>query len=82
MNFIFTTILVEVSKARNFIKIRLQHRCFPVNFAKFLRTPILKNICERLLLENDFNRFGTNLFHWGMNPPNEIFDLIIGITVH
>ena len=22
----------------------------PVNFAKFLRTPILKNICERLLL--------------------------------
>ena len=26
---------------------RLQHKCFPV---KFLRTPILKNICERLLL--------------------------------
>ena len=34
----------------NFIKNRLQHRCFPVKFAKFLRTPILKNICERLLL--------------------------------
>ena len=29
---------------------RLQHRCFPMNIAKFLRTPILKNICERLLL--------------------------------
>ena len=29
---------------------RLQHTCFPVNIAKFLRTPILKNICERLLL--------------------------------
>ena len=28
----------------------LQHRCFPVNIAKFLRTPILKNICQRLLL--------------------------------
>ena len=28
----------------------LQHRYFPVNIAKFLRTPILKNICERLLL--------------------------------
>ena len=28
-----------------------QHRCcFPVNIAKFLRTLILKNICERLLL--------------------------------
>ena len=29
---------------------RLQHRCFPVNIAKSLRTPILKNICEWLLL--------------------------------
>ena len=29
---------------------RLRHRCFPMNFGKFLRTPILKNICERLLL--------------------------------
>ena len=34
----------------NFIKKRLQHKCFPVKFAKFLRTPILKNIYERLLL--------------------------------
>ena len=34
----------------NFIKERLQHRCFPVNNAEFLRTPILKSICERLLL--------------------------------
>ena len=34
----------------NFIKKRLQHRCFPIKFAKFLRTPILKNICERLFL--------------------------------
>ena len=37
-------------KACNFIKKALQHRCFPVKFAKFLRTPILKNICERLLM--------------------------------
>ena len=35
----------------NFIEKRLHHRCFPVITAKFLRTPILKNICERLLLE-------------------------------
>ena len=27
-----------------------QHKCFPVNIAKFLRTFILKNICELLLL--------------------------------
>ena len=27
-----------------------RHRCFPVNIAKIFRTPILKNICKRLLL--------------------------------
>ena len=29
---------------------RLQHRCFPVNIAKFLRTLILKKICKQQLL--------------------------------
>ena len=28
---------------------KLQHRCFPVKFAKLLRIPILNSICERLL---------------------------------
>ena len=37
-------------QACSFIKKRLQQRCFPVKLAKFLRTPILKNICERPLL--------------------------------
>ena len=37
-------------QACNFIKKRLKHRCFPANTTKFLRTPILKNICERMLL--------------------------------
>ena len=32
-----------------YVKKTLQHRCFPVNFEEFLRSPILKNICERLL---------------------------------
>ena len=36
-------------QACNFFKKRLQHRCFLVKFAKLLRTPILKKICERLL---------------------------------
>ena len=36
-------------KACHFIKKRLQHRCFPVNIANFLRTPILKNSCKELL---------------------------------
>ena len=30
---------------------RLWHRCFPVNFAKFLKTPILKNTSGRPLLK-------------------------------
>ena len=38
----------------NFIKKRLQHRFFPVNIARFLRTPFFKSICERL-----FERFPT-----------------------
>ena len=35
-------------------KKRLWNRCFPANFAKFLRTPILKNICEWLPLTSIF----------------------------
>ena len=36
----------------NFIKKVLQYRFFPVKFAKFLTTRILKNIYEQLLLEH------------------------------
>ena len=32
------------------LKKRLRHRCFPVNFVKFLRTPFSKNTSWRLLL--------------------------------
>ena len=38
-------------KTRNFLKKRLQHRCFPVDIGKFLRTLILLKICEQLLLQ-------------------------------
>ena len=30
---------------------RFEHKCFPVKIAKFLRTPILKNIRGQLLLK-------------------------------
>ena len=33
-------------------KKRLRHRCFPVKFAKFLRTTILRNVCKRLFLNS------------------------------
>ena len=38
-------------KACNFIKKRLQHRCFPVKFAKLLRTPFFTEHIRWLLLE-------------------------------
>ena len=37
------------------LKKRLWHRCFPVNFVKFLRTPFLQNTSGRLLLETFTN---------------------------
>ena len=40
----------EGVKVCNFIKKRLQRRCFPVKFEKFLGTSILTKICERLPL--------------------------------
>ena len=36
----------------NFIKKRLQHRFFPVNFVNYSRTPILQRIYERLVLKH------------------------------
>ena len=36
------------------LKKRLWHRCFPVNFAKFLRIPFLENTFELLLLATQF----------------------------
>ena len=48
-------------QACNFIKKRLWHRCFPMNFVKFLRTPFLTEHIrwlasfykETVMLEND-----------------------------
>ena len=37
--------------------LRLQHRCFPVNIAKFLRTTILKNICDSCFCISENPRF-------------------------
>ena len=45
------------SKVVDLLKKRLQNRCFHMNIAKLLRKPILKNICERLLLCSLYNSF-------------------------
>ena len=39
----------EVLYKKALLKV-FQHKCFPVNIEKFLRTPILKNVCKRHLL--------------------------------
>ena len=49
------------------VKKRLQHRCFPVNFVKFLKTPFLQNISGQLLL-NFFIYFTVSL------PPSELIE--------
>ena len=45
-------VFCEKGGACNFIKKRLWHRCFPVNFAKFLRTPFFTEHLRWLLLYN------------------------------
>ena len=44
-------VLIKLQAAWNFLKKRFKHRCFPLNIAKILRTPILKNTPEQLLLD-------------------------------
>ena len=41
-------IKLQALRLATLIKKRLEHGCFPMKFVKILRTPILKNICERL----------------------------------
>ena len=41
-------------KAYNFIKKRLQHRCFPVDIAEFLRTSFFKEYLRWLVLSFKF----------------------------
>ena len=53
-------------KACSFIK-RLKHSCFFSNINKFFRTPIFKNICERLLLRVSLELFPT----WANNIGSE-----------
>ena len=45
------------------------NRCFPVKFAKCLRIPILKNICERLFLYLHYNSSSFSLL--SLSLPSE-----------
>ena len=61
---------VEGLKACNFIKKRPQHRCIPVNIAKFLRLLISKNIWDRLL----FDCFNGSLLHGPKGSSSKLYD--------
>ena len=58
-------IYVQVAglKAYNLIKKRLQHRCFLVNVAKFLRSPFLIEQLRWLLLCYRYNPFPIHYTH-------------------
>ena len=59
------------AQACNFIlKKRLWHRCFPVNFAKFLRTPFLQNTSGRLLLPTISHTFLALSTQWVSSSPS------------
>ena len=45
------------------VKKRLWHKCFPVNLAKFLRTPFLQNTSGRLLLLLTFQKQPPEVFY-------------------
>ena len=58
----------ENTEACNFIKKRLWHRCFSVNFSKSLRTPFLTEhfrwlVLEYQKLENDYALNSCLLYH-------------------
>ena len=59
--------VADLSPATLFKK-RLWHRCFPINFSKFLRTPFLQNISGRLILI--FPAFETTAFETSVNVHN------------
>ena len=64
----------------NFIKKRLWHRCIPVNFAKFLRTPFLTEYLRCLLLNIEFNSKFSILIQFSHKKDHKKYCKIGGIT--
>ena len=61
-------------------KKRLQHGCFLVSIAKFLRTPTMKNICGRLLLFfSEFMQLQRDLFHFILDWNSRILSVVFRI---
>ena len=45
--------VISIKLQSNYIEITLRYRCFPVKLLYIFRTPFIKSICGRLLLEGD-----------------------------
>ena len=60
----------ETPVLESIFKKRPQHSCFPVNIAKFLILPILKNICKQLF----FNLFNGSLLHGPNGLRSRLYD--------
>ena len=57
-------ITLQASRLQLYQKKRFWHRCFPVNFAKFLRAPFFtENLCGCIWSSNDCNRRITCLIY-------------------
>ena len=54
--------MLQTSGLQLYLKKRLWHRCFHVNFAKFLRTPFLQDTSGRLFLNQEQGSLNIPLF--------------------
>ena len=70
-----TTSIKVIVQPATLLKKRLWHRCFPVNFAKILRTPFLQNTSGRLLLANclNFARFQPPCLFFGCLQDKNVY---------
>ena len=68
----FLEISQKFTRFTTLLKRRLWHRCFPVNFAKILRTPFLQNTTGQLLLSLVNISLLQQNFFWN-NSKNECY---------
>ena len=57
----FSVSLIKFNKVATLLKRKLWHRCFSVNFGKFLKRPFLQNISGRLFLKKSVEESGVTL---------------------